>query len=128
MNVTNVTSYQYAYKVARRDASEIIARKKLKHKNIYLWDISLLFCISPSSDITISSRRKIHGGQKYRSYVTGEIDRVLQFDQCHVIVVSRSHLRVIFRMHNDFVDWDYLLGSFHCTKILFTCWQFNKMF
>ena len=66
------------------------------------------------------------GSQKYSSCVTGEIDRVPQFDQCHVIVIPRRRFRVILRMYNDFVNWDYLLGSFHYTKIVFTCSQLNK--
>jgi len=95
--------------------------------NIYLCNISILYCIAPSSGIAISSRRKIRGGQKYRSYVTVENDRVPQFDQCHVIVVPSRRFPAIIRMYNDFVDWDYLLGSFHYTKIVFTCSQLNKM-
>ena len=91
------TCYQYAYEVSRANASENIARKRLKHLYKYLRKISLLSCISPSCDITVSSRRKIHGGQTHRSYVNVKVDRFLQFDQCHVIVVA-SRCRVIIRM------------------------------
>ena len=77
--------------------------------------------------MTISSRKKIHGGQTYGSYVNVEIDRFSQFDQSHVIVEA-SHSRIIIRMNDDLVDWDYLLGAFLYAKIMFTCSQLDKMF
>ena len=93
----------------------------------YLCNISSLCCSSPSCDVTIGSRRKIHGGQTYGSYVIVERDWLLQFDQRHIIVEA-SHCRVIIRMYDDFVDWEYFLVSFHCSKIVFTCSQLDKMF
>ena len=98
-----------------------------QHLHKYLCKISPLSCIAPSCDIAISSRREIHGGQTYRSYVIVERDWFLQFDQCHVIVET-SHGRVIIRMYDDLVDWDCLLVSFNYTKVVFTCSQLNKMF
>ena len=93
---------------------------------IYLCNISPLLCTAPSCDITISSRRKIHGGQTYRSHVIVERDWFPQFDQRHVIV-GPSHWRVIFRMYEDLVNWDNLLGSVRFTKIVFTCYTDKRV-
>ena len=83
-------------------------------------------CSAPSSNITISSRRKILGGQTYRSYVIVERDWFPQFDQCHVIVGHRRW-RVMIRMCEDLVNWDNLLGSACFTKIMFTCYTDKRV-
>ena len=95
-------------------------------RHIYLCNISPLPCIAPSSDITIGSRRKPRGGQANRSDVIIEPDWSPQFDQCHVIVV-RTHWRVIFRMNEDSVNWNNLLGSVRFTKIVFTCYADKRV-
>jgi len=94
--------------------------------HIYLCDVSLPPCSAPSSNITISSRRKILGGQTYRSYVIVERDWFPQFDQCHVIVGHRRW-RVMIRMCEDLVNWDNLLGSVRFTKIMFTCYTDKRV-
>ena len=76
--------------------------------------------------MAISSRWKIPGGQTYRSYVIVEPDWLLQFDQCHVIV-GPSRWRVIFRMYEDSVNWNNLLGSVCFTKIMFTCYTDKRV-
>ena len=94
--------------------------------HIYLCNFPPLSCSAPSSDIAFSSRWKIPGGQTHRSYLFVEPDWLPQFDQCHVIV-EPSRWRVIFRMCEDFANWDNLLGSVCFTKIMFTCYTDKRV-
>ena len=72
--------------------------------HIYLCNTSELSCITPSSDIAISSRWKIPDGQRYRSYIIVERDWLLQFDQCYVII-GPSRWRDIIKMYEDLFNW-----------------------
>lgn len=84
----------------------------------YRWDTSSLCCMTPSSDVTISSSIKIRLGQAHGSHATVVLDRSLQFHQRHVIVVVL--VRVILGMFDNFVDCKNLFISIQVMKVVLT--------
>lgn len=83
-----------------------------------LRNISILRGVAPPSYITIRSSIEVRFSQAHRPHVIVVLNGVLQFDQCHIVVMICNP--VIFGMCDDLLNCRILFKSVHCVKVMFT--------
>ena len=91
---------------------------------VYRWHTSSLCCVTPSSDVTISSSIKVGLGQAHGSHAIVVLDWCLQFHQRHIIVVV--FVRVILGMFDNFVDCHILFISIQVMKVVLTWYGIQR--